>query len=87
MKIIGATRESMYALKYRANPTKSASTKPFLEPRPEPTAHCERIRQAAQEHVLTGMRRLQPLDVLEVHDGGAMDTHEVPGGEALLPFP
>src|SRR5688572_1295180 len=58
-----------------------ASTKPVPEPRSESPAHDQRLCQAAQVHVLAGLRpRLQALDVLEVHDGGAMDAHELEVG-------
>src|SRR5688572_22067151 len=63
------------------------SAEPVPEPRAEPPAHCQRLRNAPQVYVVAGMRPLlQPLDVLEVHDGGAVNAHELPDREALLPF-
>src|SRR5687767_10043640 len=63
------------------------SREPAPEPRPVPPTHRHRLLQAAEVHVLARLRPgLQPLDVLEVHDGRAVDAHELPFGEALLPF-
>src|SRR5687768_10851358 len=66
------------------NLCKSDLPKPVLEPRPEPPAHRQRFRQAAQVNTLAG---LHPLDILEIYDRRPVYAHELPVGEALLPFP
>src|SRR5688572_32898119 len=62
-------------------------TESVPEPRTEPAAHGKWFPQTAKVDVLACVRPLlEALDVLEVHDGGAVYPHEMPVGETLLPF-